>query len=76
MKHLAIFIEAHVHTWQYFIKSQNIFKSPKYLFGNILQKKCNTTLATFHQIPKTINFWANSYSIKAQILFGKNLYNN
>ena len=63
-------------------------KKSKYYFSNILQqqqqqnpnsilatfsKKPNPTLATFYQKPKTINFWVNNYSIKAQVLFGKNI---
>ena len=45
-KHLAIFIEAHVCTWQYFIKSQNIilatfYKKTQYYFGNISSKTQN-----------------------------------
>ena len=56
MKHLAIFIEAHVHTWQYFIKSQNIFKSLKYYFGNILQKNAILLWQHFIKTPKLLIF--------------------
>ena len=59
-----------------FYKIPKYFQKPQIFIWQHFTKKCNITLATFHQIPKTINFWANSYSIKAQILFGKNLYNN
>ena len=30
-------------------------------------------MATFYQKPITINFWVNNYSIKARVLFGKNI---
>ena len=56
-----------------FYKIPKYYQKPQILFWQHFTKKRNTTLATFHQKPKTINFWANNYSIKAQILFGKNI---
>ena len=47
-------------------------KKNQYYFGSILQKS-NTILTTFYQKSKTINFWANNYSMKVQILFSKNI---
>ena len=73
----SILLKPKYYSWQYFCKSPNItlaifYKKTQYYFGNILQKP-NTILATFYQKPKTISFWANNYSVKAEILFGQNI---
>ena len=73
-KHLAIFIEAYVCTWQYFIKSQNIIKSPKYYFGNILQKNAILLWQHFIKNPKLLIFGQTIILSKPKYYLAKILY--